>query len=124
VGKRDDHTELIVLLAMADFADDAGYCFPSVSTLAKKSRISQRQALRVIQHLCDKQWIELVEKGGVRNGRNVSNRYRILLVLGGTDTMSPHGHSRMRVTVMRAANNQQHAYSFSFLGLTPCHPMV
>jgi DNA-binding transcriptional MocR family regulator len=91
-----DHTELLLLLAMADFADDDGACFPSVRKLAKKSRISDRQAHRVIKQLCDRKYIELVEKGGVRKGKNVSNRYRILVtgenVKGaGTDAMSPRG---------------------------------
>jgi hypothetical protein len=91
-----DHTELLLLLAMADFADDDGACFPSVRKLAKKSRISERQAHRVIKQLCDRKYIELVEQGGVRNGKNVSNRYRILVtgedVKGaGTDAMSPRG---------------------------------
>jgi hypothetical protein len=94
-----DHTELLILLAMADFSDDAGNCFPSINRLAKKSRLSDRQAHRVIKKLCDKRWLELVEKGGVRNGKNVSNRYKILLadlqeqkegdVMTGGDTVTP-----------------------------------
>lgn len=42
---------LLVLLAIADYADDDGIAFPSVVTLAKKARMSQRNvqyALRVL----------------------------------------------------------------------------
>ena len=39
-----DHTELILLLAMADFSDDEGYCFPSVRKLAKKGFGSEAAA--------------------------------------------------------------------------------
>lgn len=42
---------LLVLLAIADFADDTGRAFPSVATLARKSRLSERQVQRVIAAL-------------------------------------------------------------------------
>lgn len=43
--------ELLVLLAIADFADDDGMAYPSVSTLGKKSRLSARQVQRAIRRL-------------------------------------------------------------------------
>ena len=35
-------SELLLLLALADFADDGGFCYPSVSTLAGYMRMSVR----------------------------------------------------------------------------------
>ena len=46
-----EHGNLLVLLAIADFADDAGRAFPSVETLAKKARLSERQVQRAIKEL-------------------------------------------------------------------------
>lgn len=43
--------ELLVLLAIADFADDDGIAYPSVSTLGKKARLSERQVQRAIRRL-------------------------------------------------------------------------
>jgi Helix-turn-helix domain len=87
------HPELIVLLALADFSDDDGVCFPKMSTIARKARMSERNTQRMIQHLCDQGWLLIVEKGGFRNGRNVPNKYRILLR---GDNLTPHGVTEFR----------------------------
>jgi len=87
------HRELIVLLALADFSDDDGVCFPSVPKIAKKSRMSERNAQRIIHVLCEKKWLEVLTEGGCRNGKNISNRYKILLGTeadpGRGDNLSP-----------------------------------
>ena len=47
-------TELLVMLALADCAnDEGGHCWPSISTLARKCRIDQRTAQRVLKRLAD-----------------------------------------------------------------------
>lgn len=38
---------LLLLLAMADYADDVGLCWPGLGTLARKTRISRRQVIRI-----------------------------------------------------------------------------
>ena len=43
--------ELLVMLALADFANDAGECWPSIPVLAQKSRLSARQTMRVLNTL-------------------------------------------------------------------------
>lgn len=43
----------LVLLAIADFANDTGMAWPSVETLAAKSRISPRQVQRILRQLVD-----------------------------------------------------------------------
>jgi hypothetical protein len=49
-----DGSELLVLLALADFSkDDGGGAFPSVSTLAAKARLSDRSVQRVLKSLRD-----------------------------------------------------------------------
>lgn len=40
--------ELLVLLALADWADEYGYCYPSQPAIASKARVSERQVQRVI----------------------------------------------------------------------------
>src|SRR5918911_5044637 len=80
---------LLVLLAIADFADDAGVAFPSIRTLARKARLSGRQVQRVIAQLV--QDGELSVEAG--QGRGGSHRYRVLTgatrSAAGDDRMSP-----------------------------------
>ncbi len=73
-------SELLVLLALADYANDEGTSiYPAMRSVAKKARLSVDQARRVIHELVTSGVIELVEAGGWRNGRNRTNEYRIIL---------------------------------------------
>jgi DnaD/phage-associated family protein len=73
---------LLVLLAIADHANDEGICWPSISTIAKKARISERQTKRIIQDLADSGEIEIVKRG---DGRGHSTIYK----LKGDTVLSP-----------------------------------
>lgn len=66
-------SERMVLLALADYANDAGTCWPSISGIQKKSCLSERGVQTVIRRLQDAGWIE-IEAGG---GRKNANLYRI-----------------------------------------------
>jgi len=46
-----DGGALLVLLAMADYADEEHICRPSVGALARKARLSERQIIRILNHL-------------------------------------------------------------------------
>jgi len=76
----------LVLMALADAADDQGVCWPSVSTLAKKCTVSTRtvqRSLRVLIH----SGLLIAETRQRRDGSSTSNRYRLLIV--GGDNLSP-----------------------------------
>jgi hypothetical protein len=45
---RYDAGALLVLLAMADYADEEHVCRPSVGALARKARLSERQIIRIL----------------------------------------------------------------------------
>ena len=64
---------LLVLLALSDFANDDGECWPSVKTLSAKSRLSERQTQYVITNLIDGGLIERDLNAGPRG----ANLYRI-----------------------------------------------
>lgn len=68
-----DRVELLVLLALADFANDDGECWPSMKTIAEKARLSERGAQKIIARLTAAGWISVTVKGG-RRGCNV---YRV-----------------------------------------------
>ena len=87
----------LVLMALADAADDQGTCWPSVATIAIKVGVSTRTVRRVMQALtsCELLTAEPRYRG---DGSCSSNRYR--LSLEGGDNLSPapdrgdttHGH--------------------------------
>lgn len=44
-------SQLLLLLAIADYAGDDGLAWPGLETLAHKSRLSKRQVIRIVQEL-------------------------------------------------------------------------
>jgi hypothetical protein len=62
--------ELLVMLALADFANDAGESWPSIPVLAAKARLTDRQARRVLIKLEQAGEIRCVKSNGGRNRRN------------------------------------------------------
>lgn len=67
-------SETLVLLALADHADESGECWPSVDRVAEKARIKRRAAQRVIGKLEDS---GLIEVDRSRNGRGQTSRYTL-----------------------------------------------
>jgi len=70
-----DSSTMLVLLSLADWADDTGLCWPSVPRLAKKARMSERNARYVLKRLETDGVIRIDEQ----RGRNHTNRYKINL---------------------------------------------
>lgn len=65
-------TQAFVLLAIADHADDKGRAFPGIALLAKKSRQSERNVMRVLQQLEVEGWLAVSRRAfGVRLKGNV-----------------------------------------------------
>jgi len=74
--------KLLIHLALADFANDEGYCFPSQKTLARKARCTDTYVRLVIKELVKSGLLEVVERG---NGRGHRSEY----VLKGVTTKEP-----------------------------------
>lgn len=71
-------SELLALLALADWSDDDGRCFPSMGKIALKTRLSRSQAQRVIHGLIDSGYLVVTEN--VNGGKpGASRRYRVVL---------------------------------------------
>lgn len=67
---------LLLHLALADFANDEGICFPSHATLARKARCSTGWVSQTIKQMIADDLLEVVERAG--NGRGKVGRYRLL----------------------------------------------
>ena len=90
--------EKLVLIALADMADDDGICWPAMKKVAKKSLCSKRTAQRAIGRFEDMQILSKTERPKEQK-RNDSNLYQLDFmalihmtnsVLKG-DTLSPTG---------------------------------
>lgn len=85
-GQKLKPTPKLILMALADAANECGICWPSVSTLADKCCVSMRTVRRVMRNLIERRLL-LAEQRYRRDGSCSSNRY--LLQLEGGDRLSP-----------------------------------
>jgi hypothetical protein len=73
------HSELLVLLALADWANDDGYCWPTISALASKARLSERAVQQILGRLTTTGRIRRMQGGG----RGRANRYQVVTARNG-----------------------------------------
>lgn len=76
-------SELLLLVAIADFSDDDGKAWPSIPVLAQKIRMSERNVQRLIAKLVEGGELA-VERGHARGGCNL-----FLVMPEGGDKLSP-----------------------------------
>ena len=76
---------LIVLLALADWANDEGQSWPCIERLAKKARVDRRSAQRILRKLEIDGFIQTE----LNRGRGNQNRYTINLEKLKGGTVSP-----------------------------------
>lgn len=67
--------ERLVLLALADFCDDAGRCWPAMATIAAKACVTERGARNIVRRLEADGWLQTK----VGRGRGGCNTYQILM---------------------------------------------
>lgn len=77
--------KLLILLALADFANERGICWPSIPTLAKKARLTGRQAFAIIAELERKKAIT-IDHG---TGPHGCNTYRVNFLQGVKSASDP-----------------------------------
>ena len=72
--------EKLVLLALADRADDSGHCFPGLETLSEKTSMSRRGIQKVLAKLEER---KLIARGRrYIDGRRSSNQYSLRIGSG------------------------------------------
>ncbi|MCK4340736.1 MAG: helix-turn-helix domain-containing protein [Phycisphaerae bacterium] len=71
---------LLVLLALADRADDRGICWPAISDVARRSRLGERATRKNVRKLVDVGELRIVRPGGgrKRSGDGWTNLYLIV----------------------------------------------
>jgi hypothetical protein len=91
-SKIDNQTDLLVLLALADFANDQGISWPSLEGLAQKSRSSVRNVQRILKRLELAGVLKVQRMGGGAPGS--TNFYHINLKGETGDSLTPVGVTR------------------------------
>lgn len=73
-------SDLLALLAIADHAsDDGSNAWPSIPTIARKCRVDERTARRIVRRLEESKHLKVDVAGGPKG----SNRYTVLMVTPG-----------------------------------------
>lgn len=75
-------TELLMLLALADSANDDRECWPSLAHLQRKTRLSRPQTQRLLKSLERNGLIEILKNQGKGAAGRKTNQYRILDMTG------------------------------------------
>ncbi|WP_340676205.1 helix-turn-helix domain-containing protein [Paraperlucidibaca sp.] len=91
----------LVLLALADHADDEGSAWPSIETLAKKSSTSRRTVLRILKEL-EQSGLLTRQKRSRKNGSRTSSLYKLFL----GDNLSPRKVNKVSPNGTTGVSNQ------------------
>lgn len=71
---RHDGPALLLLLAIADYADDDGVAFPSITALRRKARLGKTQCYEALSRLKASGELIILERGGGRH----TTKYRVV----------------------------------------------
>lgn len=78
-------SELLMLVVLADYSDDAGNSYPAVASLARKCRMSPRNANYILTALQASGELRVLKNEGPKG----TNRYRIMLDQLGKQPLKP-----------------------------------
>jgi hypothetical protein len=84
-------TPKLILMALADAANDHDECWPGIPFIARKCCVSERTVQRVLQDFQKSKLMAVHAQFDPKNGRRTSNRYRLNIGdLPYPDNLSPH----------------------------------
>jgi hypothetical protein len=97
-----NHAEKLVLVCLADFANDEGECWPKVETVARKCNLSEGGARAVIKRLSDRGFLTIEQ----HSGRGKSNGYRLHISRGKAEIepVKPNGENPFKKKVFVKPN--------------------
>jgi hypothetical protein len=93
-------TDLLALLALADWSDDEGRSYPSIKSIAKKIRLKERQAQRAVNKLIKDGFVKILSNkfGGAPGS---TRNYQIII---GSLTGVPDDTPKHKTGVMQDAD--------------------
>ena len=128
--------EMLLALALADHASDDGTrVFPSIRSLAVKTRQSERSVQYQLRKMEESEWLVLVNAGN--GGRGQNREYRISLdwIKGadiaplisaekGADIAPFEGAERVQSTTVKGATDDTKGATSGSKGCRPLHPHI
>lgn len=106
-------TPKLVLVVLADYADEYGYAFPGGATIARRASISERTLTRVLADLEENGYLER-ERRSLLNGNRTSDGYRLL----------PDETNRQNGVLSRRQNEGVKTPTVASVGEPPVEPPV
>ncbi len=70
-------TELLLMLAIADFANDDGEAYPGITRLSRKCRVSKSSVQRAIKSCIENGELSVYYNNGIETGHGKTNLYEI-----------------------------------------------
>ena len=95
----------LVLLALADFANENGVCWPSIRVLADRTRMSERGVQKAVRSLEAGNLLAIRTGGFGREGGRYANTYTLTLK-GEPCAPTPEHHSGVRVNTVHPTPEQ------------------
>lgn len=122
----------LVLMALADNADDQGYCWPKIKTIAAKCCVSERTAQRLVKDLLDSGLLKISARFNALGGQ-VSNGYTLemyppdklspspALIQEGGDSRDTPGVTQLCHPYNHHMNPKKNHHTCSHAYLLSCH---
>ncbi|GAB4402234.1 MAG: hypothetical protein OHK003_29480 [Anaerolineales bacterium] len=100
-------TPLLLLLAMADWSDDWGYCHPSIEQMAIKCRQTERNILNLIADLEKSSELRRLVRGKGGRGKGSGSVYQVITGLNQVEiTASEQSSPLARETLAKLASGE------------------
>jgi hypothetical protein len=100
-------TELLMLVVLADYSDDDGNSYPAVASLARKCRMTPRNANYILCALQSSGELRVLKNEGPRG----TNRYRILLSRLGESRSTEAATALKPTSALKAASTSKGAFT-------------
>jgi hypothetical protein len=100
-------TPLLLLLAMADWSDDWGYCHPSIEQMAIKCRQTERNILNLIADLEKSRELRRLARGKGGRGKGSGSVYQVITGMNQVAiTASEQSSPLARMTLAKLASGE------------------
>lgn len=96
----------IILIKLADQANDEGVCWPSYESIAKTCEISKRSVITHIQKLEKQGFLRIEKRYNKEAGKNFSNKYHLTLSKGSANDSPLEGGANAALVQMSVEGSE------------------
>ena len=96
----------MILIKLADQANDSGVCWPSYDSIAKTCEISKRSVITHIQKLEEQGFLHIEKRYNTEAGKNFSNKYHLTLSKGSANDSPVEGGANAALVQMSVEGSE------------------